>query len=282
MTCIRVSLFALMATGLLLAPLSTGADVRPLEKFKGGGVIAPESPHQSIRLDSQEVIIRLGSESYVVDIVFNLFNTGGTTTEWTGFPKWAAPRTDSLPTFMRFEGSVNGRQIPFHEELERTGDKRPHWNMSLADGLGSAERPLKTKRQWLVSKITFPGHPSTTIRVRYEAPYYGSGISIASYLYGTGSLWKGNIGKAVFIVDSTEVRGTRSVSARFEDGSAYVKSAQRPLSHYVVEYELRDFEPHPEAYFWVSLSGIGLWQRQRPVVPPPPPMPVRIKRPVNE
>lgn len=52
-----------------------------------GGGAAPKSSHPSIRMDSEEVTIRLGQDTYTVDAVFHFFNTGATTTEWVGFPK---------------------------------------------------------------------------------------------------------------------------------------------------------------------------------------------------
>jgi hypothetical protein len=61
----------------------------------------------------------------------------------------------------------------------------------------------------------------------------------------------------------------------------------------VVRYEIRDFKPHPEAYFGIELNECRGWPmkanyvRQKPIgVPipmaPPAPMPMRIKKPINE
>jgi hypothetical protein len=205
MTFIRGWLVVVMATGYIFTPQPIAADVGPLLMFRGGGVIAPLSPHPSIRLDSQEVIIRLKPGSYVVDVVFNLFNTGETATESVGFPKWVASQVDFFPTFMRFEGSVNGRQLQFNEERDRSTGAGIKYNVPLTQKLTK----MKEKRGWLVSQVTFAGHEGTTIHVTYEARYYSQGYHEASYTYGTGSLWKDNIGKAVFIVDSTEVGGQR-------------------------------------------------------------------------
>jgi len=203
-------------------------------------------------LDSQEVIIRLKTFSYVVDVVFNLFNTGDTTTEWTGFPKWVASRVNLYPTFIKVEGAVNGRQIKFDEEWDLSGSTRLRSGMSHEEFFHLAHRPMKEERQWLVSRVTFPGHAGTTICVTYEAPYsYASRhYREASYIYGTGSLWKDNIGKAVFIVDSTEVGGTEKISTYLEG------LAPRPISKNVLRYELRDFKPHIEAHFRIGLKEL--------------------------
>ena len=76
---IGTCLLALTAAALLLAPFPGGADIGPLQVFKGSGVVAPRSPHQSIRLDSQEVVIRVHRTIYLVDAVFNfsIFSTPG-------------------------------------------------------------------------------------------------------------------------------------------------------------------------------------------------------------
>jgi hypothetical protein len=269
MTSIRGSFLALIAIELFLTVLPTGADVGPLQMFKGGGVVAPQSEHHSIRLESQQVIIRLKERSYAVDVDFNLFNTGETITEWIGFPKWVASRTASYPTFIRFEGSVNGKQIKFNEEWDLSGGARLRWNMSNQEFGHLAGRPMKEEWQWLVSQVTFPGHARTAIRVTYEAPYYGKGFYEGSYIYGTGSLWKDNIGKAVFIIDSTEVGGTEKISTYLQGLDA------RPISKNVLRYEQIDFKPHFEAHLKIKLNEwLGLrkadYVRMRKVVGPVP------------
>lgn len=285
MTWIRVSLLSLIVTGLLMSSLLALANVGPIKTFLGGGVVAPEHPHKSIRLESEEVTIRLKHDSYVVDAVFHLFNTGETTTQWTGFPKWAASRTGVFPTFMRFAASVNGTEMPFDEEWDPSGGKSRYRSLSVAEKRNlSAEAPKK-ERQWLVSRITFPGRAKTTILVTYEAPYQWRG-SFASYVYGTGALWKDTIGKAVFMVNATEVGGIAKISTSFHDGSVQVKYARRPISDNVVKYELTDFEPHPEARFYVKKPQPVYTYIQRPSsgpvpLPPPPPMPVRIRKPTD-
>ena len=282
MTFIRGSFVALMATGFFLAPLPVGANIGPLQMFKGGGVVVPLSPHQSIRLDSEQVIISLGERSYAVDAVFNLFNTGETTTECVGFPKWVASRTPTYPTFISFQGSVNGRPIEFNEKWDPSGGSKP----SFEEWRNFRIAVNEEERQWVVSQVTFSGHATTTIRVTYEAPYnYANGYREASYIYGTGALWKDNIRKAVFIVDSSGLGGTEKISTYFEHGfgsqttSANVKSAPRPIWKNSVRYEIKDFKPHPEAHIRIKGNRFrgGVYQKAHfgrlPLIyPPPPPM----------
>jgi hypothetical protein len=282
---IRRFLVTVLATALICASFTADGDIGPLQMFKGSGVVAPQSPHQSIRLDSQEVVIRLERTSYVVDVVFRLFNTGETKTEWIGFPKWVASRVDSYPTFMRFDGSINGRPLKFNEEWDLSGGEILRNSFSIEEYTRLAQKPMNTERHWLVSQATFPGHERTTICVSYEAPYDGKGYREASYVYGTGSLWKGNIGKAVFIVDSSSLDSKETISTDFvrRVGSSpipeNVKSVPKQISKNKLRYEIRDFEPHPEAYFWIKVSG---WLGSRPALySPPPPQPPPLPTPVK-
>lgn len=289
----RVWLLILLGTGLLI-PASSVADVGPLQMFKGGGVVAPQSPHLSIRLDSQEVTIRLKKQSYMVDVVFWLSNPGETTTEWIGFPKWTASRTPLFPTFMSFRGSVNGSELEFDEKWDGSGSTQPKWAMSSKEFGHLAGKPMKEQRKWLVSRATFPGHARTTVRVTYEAPYFGKMHQQACYIYGTGSLWKDNIKKAVFIIDGTEIGGTEKISAFFETVfggtriGGNVRSPARPVLKNVLQYEIRNFKPHPEACLSIKLKqSLYLhkknYVRPKPVffVPPGvvvPPMPTKRPR----
>lgn len=281
---VRGLLSVLVTTGLVFLELPGHANIAPVREFVRGGSVTPADPHQRVRLESEEVIIRLKRKSYVVDATFKLLNTGETTTERVGFPKWVTSREESYPTFIRFEGSVDGLKVDFHEEWDLSRGQRmqstsPEARNQLAEG------QLRNGRLWLVSQVTFPGHERTMIRIRYEARYHGYG-STASYIYGTGSFWKGNIGRAVFIIDSTEVGGTAKISTDFVDGPkpsrilGNEKSTPRPICDYVVKYEVRDFKPNPEAYLSVNIPDRP-HGRAPFVFPPPPPMPVRIKKPFD-
>lgn len=226
-------LISTLAAGLLFSPTPGIADMGPLDLFLGGGAAAPKSSHQSIRLESQEVTIHLREVTYTVDVIFQFFNTGETTTEWTGFPKRSLIREvpRSRATFTRFNTWANGRKISFSEEPDFTDSSRGE------------------DRKWLVHQITFPGRARTTVRVCYEAPYFfsGSGLS-AYYIYGTGSYWKDNIGKAVFIIDSSYVGGRMRTDIKFQP-----TVEGRQISENLVMYEIRDFKPDPEATLRVTV-----------------------------
>jgi hypothetical protein len=284
---IRGLLLALIAAGFWFIPCPAGTDIGPFRLLVRGGTVAPQAAHQSIRLDSQEIIIRLKRGSYVVDAVFDLFNTGETATEQIGFPKWVVTPTGSFPTFIRFEGSVNGEPITFNEEWDASGGSPFLMNLLAERRLNLASRPMKEERRWLVRQVTFPGHGKTIIRVTYEAPYSVKHYREASFVYGTGSLWKGSIGKTVFIIDSTNVGGPGNISIYFEKGpwpepvSESVKFGRRPILGNVQRCEITHFKPHPEAYLRIKLAHwFGIkpnYVRMKPM-PPPPPMPERVKK----
>lgn len=280
---VRLLLIVLVMSGVISCPHSIPADIGPLVMFKGGGVVAPASPHNSIRLDSQEVIIRLKFWTYEVNVEFNLFNEGETSEEWVGFPKWTASRLDSFPTFIRFQGTMNGKKIAFKEEVDQSRRERYQWIMASHEWHRLTNMPMKHERQWLVSRLTFPGRARTKIQVSYEAPYYGKGILQASYLYGTGSLWKGNIGKALFVVDRSEVGDSKQILTHFPKGFG---SVPRHISKNILCFEIKDFEPDPEARFRIEFDKPRCFRSNyvRPKrtggpipVLPPPPVPVREK-----
>jgi hypothetical protein len=52
-----------------------------------GGMVAPKAPHETIRMEAEEVTMRLEKDGYTVEAVFVMANSGEAITEWVGFPK---------------------------------------------------------------------------------------------------------------------------------------------------------------------------------------------------
>jgi ankyrin repeat protein len=245
MNYLRLSLY-LLVSAMVLSPLPGRTDITPMDYSPPptGGGVSPKSPHQTIRLDDQEVIIRLKRFTYTVDAVFHLSNTGEATMEWIGFPKNSMGRPPGplgkISDFIRFEVSVNDTIVPFTEEREL---------------VKKVDTPLKTLRSqrvkhsgWLMGRATFPGNATTTIRVKYESYYdnCGMGCDKATYIYGTGGYWKDSIGRATFIVDSTERGGAATAHAHFSESETDRYLIHRRLiSDNLEKYELRNFEPSP-------------------------------------
>ncbi|MFH1112762.1 MAG: hypothetical protein V1792_02465 [Pseudomonadota bacterium] len=194
-------------------------------------------------MESEEVIIRLGKSTYTVDAVFRFFNTGDTVTEWVGFPKRGKGYDDSFffesfPDFIRFETWVDGKKTTFSEDrhLTETSVRR--------EGGGLVN--FVTDSRWLMKHVVFPGHQATTTRVTYEAPYFGAD-SAASYIYGTGTYWKGSIGRATFTIDASELGKKVPLRTEFFHSYAVANVIRTTiLADSVMTYEILDFNPLPD------------------------------------
>jgi hypothetical protein len=163
-----------------------------------GGVICPSSYHESIRMDSLHVAIRLKKESYSVDAVCRLFNTGKTLKERIGVPKFLNFDRPFMFDFITFDVWVDGIKTSVKEVSEF---------LNVRDrGVDYLCRPYSNRMcKWMVTQATFPGHASTTIRVRHEA-FYEKGKK-ARYIFWTGRYWMGRIGMSTVVKDYTDVGG---------------------------------------------------------------------------
>lgn len=192
-----------IAGGVLLLPGTGRSDCCPPNMTIVGGAPAPQSPLPSIRMDSQEVTIRLKHLGYSVQAVYQFFNTGEKITERVGFPKHVVKWSPSIgpcpdphhrvDDFMRFHASVNGRQVVCSEERD------------FLTGSDSS---------WMVTEVTFPANGKTSMTVTYDAHYYIEDYRV-SYVYGTGPYWSRNAGKAAFIIDSADLLDRKNISVRF-------------------------------------------------------------------
>jgi hypothetical protein len=207
-----------------------------------GGGASPMSAHSTIRMDSEEVTIRLQKDGYTVDAIFHFFNTGETTKEWVGFPKrgmGSSATFTGIQDFMQFQTWVGDQPVLFREERE-------FWTR-VPIFLRGIFSYIVEDRRWLVKEVTFPGHTETTTRVKYEAHYHFSEGNIAFYIYGTGSYWRDNIGRATFIVDASEIGGTKKIKVNLTEQS------RRQMTEDTVTYELKDFDPPADATLKISL-----------------------------
>jgi hypothetical protein len=115
-------------------------------------------------------------------------------------------------------------------------------------------------------------------------------VTGASYILGTGSLWKDNISEALFIIDGTEVGGADEFSTWFMKEKE--TQSKKQVTGNVVKYELLNFKPHPEEQLIIGLTkllrmrkeayeAIYKPQKSHPgVIPmaPPPPTPVKVPK----
>ena len=73
---------------------------------------------------------------------------------------------------------------------------------------------------------------------------------LAEYIVGTGALWKGSIGRAIFTVDGSEIGGAKNFDAQLNiPGSHMLRSEQ------AVRFEAIDFEPERDATLRMEVGG---------------------------
>lgn len=186
----RQFVFCLVA-GLLFFQSAPGrANLAPV-RVTPEGVTAMH--HESIRMEVQDVTIRLRKSDYDVEALFQLFNTGQTITQWVGLHRFCHECT-FFSTFYDFKAEVDGRPVTF-----------------------TAMNPL-----WMVGQVTFPGGASTTIRIRYTARLR-SDRNEGVYIVDNSRYWKGKIKKFFFTIDSSEICDTK----RSGGGRALTNSLRR-------------------------------------------------------
>jgi hypothetical protein len=211
---------------VLCIPCTLGAN--PAPQPIAGGAVTTKSPNEFIRMEAEEVTIRLGDRSYVVEGAYRMVNSGETTTEWVGFPKNRHEMHKSLSyqDFIQFEVWVDGKNVPFSRK----------------------------DRQWRAGQVTFSGHTSTIIRVMYEVNYHVSFVMnaplTAEYIVGTGSLWKGSIGKAIFTVDGSEIGGAKNFDAHLN-----IPRSHKLSSAQVIRFDVKDFKPERDATLLIEING---------------------------
>jgi ankyrin repeat protein len=201
------------------APLPITPKVGEKKEVKGlrdqGAIISEygherkDISHKSIRLDSQEVKLKLKKTHYVVYATFHFFNTGKATREWIGFPKrLGASQLLSATTkkdLMQRVPRLSPARLPPPRDLQSRkpppgppGPPPNRWlllkaapftgqyndNVSYEDFLrvapvieqfdmwvDSRKIDISEERGWIVQHVTFSGHEPTTIRVRYQSSY---------------------------------------------------------------------------------------------------------------
>jgi hypothetical protein len=235
---------------LILYGSAAIGDMAPLVQQESGGVASPVSDDARIRMDSEQVKIRMGKDSYSVDAGFIFYNTGETVTELVGFPKanYLTTRRYKGPTnYLRFETWVNGKKAKI---INRYHYSKP---MTSGDFYLHAKKgtmfPSQEIRLWLVHSVKFPGHAYTKIRTKYQSLYFDYfGQLQARYIIGTGRHWKDRIGKAVFFIDCSGVGGAKNVKINFPMAPGPWQNSDGLLIR-----EIRNIKPEPRAALTVRV-----------------------------
>jgi hypothetical protein len=157
------------------------------------------------------VTFRSKRDSYTVDALYYLFNTGKTTTVAVGVPKYGRPdRGETWPEpivrdFISFDTWVNGRESQFVEVRDFfTGP-------SLRPVGGYCHGNELSETRWMTKQVKFPEKSTTAIRIRYEALYHnrnwhsGQFLDSGYYHDSVGRYWKDKIERAFFVTDTTDI-----------------------------------------------------------------------------
>jgi hypothetical protein len=246
----RLLMLFLVVGSLSLASSSANADLGPLKVTGGAPTVL--YPHQHIRMDLMDVTIRLKKTSYRVDAVFHFFNTGDTMTEWVGFLQ----RGDTAD-FTRYGAWLEGRKIDVLEEpswirrrLQSVGRSLPRhsWLRHQLNRLFKLFLKPSVRDFWHMQQVAFPGNQRTTIRLSYEAHYDRGGRPSASYEYGTGGYWKGDIGVAAITINGAEVGGAKYFWLR------EIPSWRRLITENAVRIETTNYKPKQNEQLVIMLT----------------------------
>lgn len=254
----RNSLFWSLALSISLLAIFTAvpcyANDAPVH-LVGGGAAPRYGPIQTIQMEAEEIIIKLGPKTYTVDATFHFFNSGKTTEELVGFPKrgmgyWSSFK--GVKPFIKFDTWINSIKTDFKEEPDTSTIRGEVYLSDLVATVQANKTNsfFLTDYRWLVKHVTFESQKHTTTRVVYEAEYqelYEGRCLTAYYIYGTGAYWKGPIGKATFIVDEMNKPRDKSVFVRFPiDSDKSYKATIKKKSPTTTAYELSSFKPKDE------------------------------------
>ncbi len=146
---------------------SVPAQLAPVT-IKDGKVVFRQSPHETIRLDAQELTVR----GDAIDATFAFSTTGSTVTQCVG----VRPATGSWMHPSDVKAGSNGKKVAFSAAC---WDRHARYYKYDERGDSWWTKPLP---EWMVAEVVSP-QCLTTIRVRYELNWP------ISYWYS--GYWKG-------------------------------------------------------------------------------------------
>jgi len=244
-----VSLLAILCLAAILIPQTSLADEAWVTVF-GGSVQLRDGQGIEISMASEIVRILLKPHSYTVDASFEFINSGKTATVTVGFPM--IETAGVVSHVENFQTWVNGERVKFNElpavVLDSNGEK-PATDQSRMYGVKVIE--------WMVKKVTFPENAKTITRVSYSAPYgtFSDPMDdrFVEYVFGTGNSWKGPIGKATFIIQTSPgIWILRKPWDHYHSGPPFQFSR---LGGNEWEYVLTNFKPKSDDKFFFDVSS---------------------------
>lgn len=253
------------------------ADDAPVLLTSGGAQALDSTAVMKIQMVSETVNIIMGKNAYIIDANFEFKNDGDTISVGVGFPKngegYLDDRFKHTANFIKFETWVNDVSTPF---VEKANTSRIESYVTLPELMSAIRKTKPDKhpqiitfaidKRWMVKRVQFKGNAITKTRVRYEAPYLNGSPckGCASYIYGTGKYWIGNIGKATFIVDLTGIPKNERPPSRdiftFTNTMDEKRAKRRSLRDGVEEIVIQDFKPNNEEDRIFVCYGCPYWQ----------------------
>jgi len=155
----------------------------------GSSVGIVDNKNTNITMLNEVINITLYRDYYEVDVTFDFYNDGFEENILLGFPvktlTYDNPKEREWAQVIDFESYING--VLLTEYTIREESEKDFYLSTI---------------KWFIREVKFLGNSHTYSRVTYKAPYNTYGFFIgAGYIYGTGSSWKGNIGKMTLIIN---------------------------------------------------------------------------------
>ncbi len=226
----------LITIGLLLLCTSVRADDGAVHGV--GGSVALLEAHPSIRMVWERVDVKLGWETAKVRCRFIFRNEGPATTVKIGFPEkaWGEGST-ATSNFKNFKSWVDGKQI------------KTRFITSARDN----DREYKA---WHVKTVAFKARETIEIVDEYESQLgnISDGSRFFEYTLRSGKSWKGPIGKAIIVVDGTDISSYWKLKAYGEEYKPVVRDSK-------ITWTIKNFEPEDDIFVnlvpkWiVSING---------------------------
>lgn len=155
----------------------------------GGQLVPSEEGEVNVEMSSEIINIVLGEDYYQVTVDFSFFNPNEDTTLEVGFPF--------------FEGGIQGSGVIYDFKCW-TNDVEIDFSNKLIEKTWAQSTGLEKAYTRIVN---FPKNETVKTTITYKSKYGSSAPSakVASYLYGTGSSWKNNIGKITLRIQDNEL-----------------------------------------------------------------------------
>ncbi len=228
--------------------------------LQGGGAKALNG-YMTVAMDSENVRIILGKNSYTVDAVFTFSNIAKTVHLNVGFPKNGSNTAD----FIKFETWIDDKPVDFIEKPNIASIAGRYTLPELIRHIRQtddlADLMAKDSRWMVIEEAAFPSNRKTTVRARYAAPYQDFGSECKGglkYIYGSSLYWKGNIRESKFIVDATGLpKEERPKDMRFIDEEDKKNAECVVVSDGVIQCVLKDHKPATPDARVVVLLGDG-------------------------